>query len=273
MSAGEVVAAAHELYERGAWTESARHFQDLVDRGDAAIEGHYGLGMIALTSRDLVAAQEHFLNVLDLDVWHPNALYWLGHLAEEQGDQIAARTLYGHAVMINPRHVGALEGLTRLAQAGAPLHAEPVSEAQLTVAELLHAYHAFDRHMRGGATRVGLTFGGPPHGPACSLNVAIEHHAAETQGRSADRATRRPLAWGTAVNLGWTGGPEDTWVLSLRDAEQRLTIDVCLPQSVFGDIDREIGERDEVAVLQGEWRDGALEAHRVENVTRGWVLP
>jgi hypothetical protein len=114
---GHIRARANALYGAGRLEDSELLFRQLADGLDA-VEGHHGLGVLALRHSDPDGALEHFHAALLLQPRHANSLYWLGYLAEQDARGFEAFLLYQAALAGEPRHRLARSAAERLTAAG-----------------------------------------------------------------------------------------------------------------------------------------------------------
>jgi tetratricopeptide (TPR) repeat protein len=108
---------ANALYGAGRLEESELLFRRLADGLDP-VEGHHGLGVLALRRGDPDGALHHFHAALLVEPRHANSLYWLGYLAQRDALGFEAFLLYQAALASEPRHRLARAALERLTAAG-----------------------------------------------------------------------------------------------------------------------------------------------------------
>lgn len=108
---------ATAFYRAGRFAECAALFEELAAGADP-VEGHHGLGVLALGRNDRHTALRHFQAALTHAPGHANSLYWLDYLAEARDAVFEALLLYQTALAHEPRHHHAAEGVKRLAAAG-----------------------------------------------------------------------------------------------------------------------------------------------------------
>jgi len=116
-TAGGIRAQANALYGAGRLEESELLFRRLADGLDP-VEGHHGLGVLALRRADPDGALHHFHAALLAEPRHANSLYWLGYLAQQDALGFEAFLLYQAALASEPRHRLARAALERLTAPG-----------------------------------------------------------------------------------------------------------------------------------------------------------
>lgn len=132
------LAYAKRLAMLGRYAESRHEFERLLEGAADNPEAHLAVGLLAMQSNDLAAAEVHLLKALELQ--HPEAdqvKLYLGQIKEAQGRPEDALRWYGE-VAKGPRHTEAqllrallLGKLNRVAEARAALQGlSPASEAE-----------------------------------------------------------------------------------------------------------------------------------------------
>jgi tetratricopeptide (TPR) repeat protein len=132
------LAYAKRLAMLGRYAESRQEFERLLEGAADNPEAHLAVGLLAMQSNDLAAAEAHLRKALELQ--HPEAdqvRLYLGQIDEAQGQPEDALRWYGE-VTKGPRHLEAqllrgllLGKLNRIAEARAALQGlSPASEAE-----------------------------------------------------------------------------------------------------------------------------------------------
>jgi tetratricopeptide (TPR) repeat protein len=86
-------------YREGRLPESERIYQDLIDRPEPSPAALYGLALMRISQGKDPAAAELLQRSLEYERT-PNALYYLGEIAERRGDREAAIASYGEALAL-----------------------------------------------------------------------------------------------------------------------------------------------------------------------------
>jgi hypothetical protein len=123
---------AQAQYRDGKLAESERIYQDLIDRSEAPAAALYGLALIRISQGEDPAAAELLERALEYER-APNALYYLGEIAQRRGDREVAIASYGEALALQPTHAGALAQIAAIAGAAPqPQPSVPHQAQQIT---------------------------------------------------------------------------------------------------------------------------------------------
>lgn len=92
--ARERFALARLLIERKAYTLAKAQLEQALIEDPGLNEARYALALMALDNGEVDIAREHLLPLLDAPEQRFGAAYYLGRIAEQQGDMAAARSYY-----------------------------------------------------------------------------------------------------------------------------------------------------------------------------------
>jgi tetratricopeptide (TPR) repeat protein len=105
------VSQAFELLDGQKYAEALAIFCRLISEGRAMGESLYGLALVNLARKDVIAAKRLLEGCLTSQPGHANACYYLGHISESLNERDAAIVRYQQAIQFNPQHSGALARL------------------------------------------------------------------------------------------------------------------------------------------------------------------
>ncbi len=113
MTEQDLITRARSLYEERRFDEAERIFAQLLETPTSRGSALYGLALINIAQGQYDRAKGQLALCLKVDRRNANASYYLGRIAEREGNFNDAVAMYGGALLIDPRHA-ALAALANL---------------------------------------------------------------------------------------------------------------------------------------------------------------
>jgi tetratricopeptide (TPR) repeat protein len=107
LTASSVLEQAESLLKQSKTAESLAKFKILVEEGNLVSEAHYGIGLIRFSEKKFGDAGAAFKASLKIKPENANAVYYLGAIAEKDGEPDVARVYFENTLKLDANHFGA----------------------------------------------------------------------------------------------------------------------------------------------------------------------
>jgi len=115
------ISDARQLLEGGRIDQAEQAYKQMARRPELKAQAFYGLGLICLRRKDVVAARDWFTRSVQANPDEENSRFYLATIAANSGNVDEAIRLFAQVLIVNPRHAGALARLTKISFGPGPV--------------------------------------------------------------------------------------------------------------------------------------------------------